>query len=257
MKIRYNRNMNKNAAGNIIFIILIAIALFGGLSFALTKGFQGANETRITKQQAKAAATAIIKYGTDIQLAISRMQLNNDCSEEQISFERAPFDGSDTLYVNPNSPTDFSCHVFHPNGGGISYQVPSKDWLDDAQSAQGDFGYQVFVSECVNSIGSSGTGTSCNAEGNDVPYSELVFFTPYLKLDICNSINKLLGYDESTPLKDNSTLWADLYKFKGTFRTSVVAIGPDGWQGTMNRCLEGDVNPPAGTYHYYQVLVPR
>lgn len=251
-------NMSRyHQSGNVIFIILIAVALFGALSFAVSQGFSGANTSRITKQQAKAAAAAIIKYATDVEQAISRMQLVNDCADNQVSFERAPFDGSDTDYVNPNAPGDFSCHVFHPNGGAMPYQPPVADYLDGVNTSSNGYGEYVFINACVNGIGTSyDAGPACNSSGNDVPYVELVLIMPYVNLEICEALNSQLGFD-STPEQDGGTMWSDAFKFSGSFSATAPFLGAVGSSGDFSRCLEGDVDPSSGTYHYYHVLVPR
>jgi type II secretory pathway pseudopilin PulG len=247
----------KNTSGNVIFIVLIAIALFGALAMTLTKSLSGVSESRITKQQAKAASAAIIKYGSDLQQALSRMQLVNNCSDEEISFERSPFDGSDTDYVNANAPGDFSCHLFHPNGGAAPYQAPQRKWQDESQSAQANFNTQVFNTACVNDIGLSSPGSfNCNADSNDSEFTELILFTPFLNIEVCKAINNEIANTTTIP-QDATSLWTDGYKFKGTFPVAAIAVGPGGWQGRMNYCIEGDVNPAAGTYNYYHVLLPR
>lgn len=111
--------LKETQKGNILFLILIAVALFAALSYVVTSSSRS-NEGGIAKDKAKLAASRIIQYATHIEQALQRLKLINKCQDTQISFERAPFNGSDTQYINPYAPSDHSCHVFHSNGGGVS-----------------------------------------------------------------------------------------------------------------------------------------
>lgn len=108
--------------GSVLVLILVAIALFGALSFAMTQGFRGGS-AQLTDQQAKLAATEIIEYGSKIRNAIKTLLING-CTEYQINFANDTYKSmsENILYTqshNLNSPADFRCNVFHQNGAGI------------------------------------------------------------------------------------------------------------------------------------------
>ena len=103
--------------GNVLFLILLAIALFAVLSYAVTQssrssGRDAAAENAITD------AAQITQYATLVEQTVTRLRLSNGCRDTQISFA-ADSDGdgnwydADDDYHNPNAPSDFSCHVFH------------------------------------------------------------------------------------------------------------------------------------------------
>jgi hypothetical protein len=104
--------------GNVLFLILIAVALFAALSYAVTDSSRGGVDGG-SQETNKRTASEFVQYGISLNTAITRLRVLNQCSNEEISFEIAPFDGAGSRY-NANSPADFSCHVFHPAGGGVS-----------------------------------------------------------------------------------------------------------------------------------------
>ncbi len=103
-------------SGNVIFFILIGVALFAALTMAITETNKGGGDS-IDDEQARVRATEIMEYGSDMATAISRLRLNG-CSQTQISFENHTAGG----YENAFAPSDESCHVFSLNGGGMRYQ---------------------------------------------------------------------------------------------------------------------------------------
>jgi type II secretory pathway pseudopilin PulG len=248
-----------NISGNVVFIILIAVALFGALSYAVTQGFSGANANRITKQQAKAAATAIIKYATDVEQAITRLQLVNDCSDEQISFERHPFDGSDTDYINLNAPSDFSCHVFHPDGGAVPlYEIPAK-WIDPNVTAWPEnAGEIVFTGDMPVAL--LGQDEDLNSSS-----SELTLYVQYINTDLCTALNKAVKLNLSGIPTENVANFAartssqDLFKGSYDFPHLNSRIGSvDFPHGRSSGCFaRSDDGSPDVPHAFFHVLIAR
>lgn len=106
---------NNDQSGNVLFLILIAVALFAALSYAVTQSTSGGGDAR--KESNSIIIGQISQYVASIDAAITKIKILNGCDNLEISFERSPFDGSSS-YFNPNSPSNFKCHVFHPSGGG-------------------------------------------------------------------------------------------------------------------------------------------
>ncbi len=102
--------MDRNSErGNAIFMIFIAVALFGMLAYAFMHGSRG-NISWITSEQAKTAAYSSQDCTNATNMAVKRLQTRG--CDNMISYMA---DGSNII---PNAPTDGSCSVFHPNGGG-------------------------------------------------------------------------------------------------------------------------------------------
>ncbi len=145
-------NKIKNQSGNILFLILIAVALFAALSYAVISSTRSGSGNG-NKEKADIAASEMVEYGTAIRTAIMRMMMTQDCTENQISFDN-PFDPAGR-YTNPNAPVDNHCHVFHVKGGGVSWKKMASSYNYD--SNYGGYKFQTANSGADYSIANFGT----------------------------------------------------------------------------------------------------
>lgn len=102
-----------NSSGNVVFIIFTAVFLFGLLTFAVTSGNR-TGETGLQKNQAELDSSGFRACQTAINAAVKRLRSNNGCKSTEISYET-----SDGANINPDAPSNKSCHVFDSNGAGI------------------------------------------------------------------------------------------------------------------------------------------
>jgi hypothetical protein len=112
-------------SGNTLFLVLLAVALFAALSYAVTKGGRGRSGDTI-REGRLLDLSGVQQYAADLQYAINRMMLLNHCEPEQISFEMpytVNFYGTQASHQNPNAPANKSCHVFDPAGGGMDLRA--------------------------------------------------------------------------------------------------------------------------------------
>lgn len=236
----------KAQRGNVLFLILIAIILFGALSFAVGNMFRGGSVETISEEKGKIITTDLIDYTRSIRQAIQAMRIDG-CDETEISFEKSPFDGSDTDYVNLDSPSNFSCHVFHPNGGGINYQIanedvgPNRDWF---------FG----INRVGRLDGSQNIGT---------PAGDLVAMLLEINTSVCDLINDSLnGFEvfESGGLHNGSSV--NRTEFVGDY-TSTRSINRGNNTTPEAGCFcdgSGSVGCPASASHprfFYYTLLKR
>jgi len=195
---------NQAEAGNVLIWILIFIVLMAALSFTVSQGSR-TSVSGITDEQAKLTATEILDYAGNVKRVVQELQING-CANTEISFENAIVSG----YSNPNAPSDNSCHVFHPNGGGLRYVSPTTQSLDSAYDAQSDFG-EILFSGAINvaNIGSSD--------------EDLIMIIPYIQQNICKSINDKANIAHPIPV--------DIFtatKFVGTYAASAnPGLGDD------------------------------
>lgn len=102
--------------GSAIIIILIAVALFSALSWAWMENSRS-NISFLTSEKTKSVTTASQDCQNAIDAATKRLE-SKGCG----SFITANPDGS--LAGTAGEPSDGSCALYHPNGGGIKYCVP-------------------------------------------------------------------------------------------------------------------------------------
>jgi hypothetical protein len=214
LMLRSKRSRSEN--GNALIIILAGVFLFAALMFTFTKSGQKGTGN-LTKQQTKIAAQEILSYAQLVEGAVDRVR-RNGCSENEISFENAVVSG----YSNPNAPNDKSCHIFEPEGGKITYSQPNQRWLDDSHSIYQIFG-DVLVTGSARIIGLGTTNT------------DLLYIVPFIKKEICESINQTLDLTGISLTPDD----ASASKFLGQYTTSATPdLGDDvaALQGKQTFC---------------------
>lgn len=227
------RDERAKESGSAIVWILVMIALFAALSYAISDGTRGGT-AQLTAQQADLAATEILDYASSIKRAVQELQING-CSDTEVSFDNAFVSG----YSHNNAPSDNSCHVFHPNGGGLSYTKPHINNLDSSQSGNANYGdWLTSGSVAITDLNSTDT--------------DLTLYLPYLKSDICSALNKKINITDPIPV-DSFT--AD--KFIGSYTPSVDPnIGDDDTKLENQSSFCARVGATSW-YYFGQVLIAR
>lgn len=211
---------NTHERGNVLFLILIAVALFAALGFSVSNILQSGNPTTIAGEQARVFASEILDYGRNMRQAVQNVKISNGCRDTEISFEN----NIETGYTNG---ANTECQVFHPDGGAMS-------WISPANSVN-DGSEWIFA----------GTNHADNI-GSAAP--ELVMILRNINSNICNSINTVSGI---TVLGSDATI--DFTKFTGVY-TATQTI--DSAADTMAGCLNHD-NGGTDEPFFYQVLIAR
>lgn len=223
-------NHKNSQEGSVLFYILLAVLLFAALSFTVSNMMRSGADPGAEKKAL--IADEIMSYARTVRQAVQVLRVTNECGDAQFSFERSPFDGSDSDYVNAAAPLDFTCHVFHPKGGGVGYQTAStgNDWF--------------FTSEFyIDDVGSGESEISAVLR---------------VERDVCLQINKKLnieGADLSNYQDDGSGAGGELSAFDGAFTGSGEVLEAV-YKGKMTGCYKS-VNTSAEEYSFYQVLLAR
>lgn len=225
-----------NMRGSVLFIILIAVALFGALSYTVASMMNSGDATYVSEEKAELYADEILNYARKVRQTVQFLKISNDCDDTDISFEN----DAAVNYVNPNAPSDKSCHVFDTAGGGLSYIEQHKQVLDSNFSATGLY-KQVYFNG-----GTSITGVGTSA-------LDLIVAVPYLKEEVCLAINKKIGLGDFIPVDDATGI-----PFRGVFTAaSTPEIGDEDTriEGRNMFCLQAGGGSPY--YSYVGVLIPR
>jgi len=255
--------MRPQENGNALFLILIAVALFAALSFAVTQARGPA--AGIDKEKLDLEVNRLLQYVGTIDRGVQRVRQISRCSNTEISLSYDS-DGDGTIetngddgYYNPNSPTDLRCHVFAQQGGGVVYIDPPEA-LRDISKLTGDTFYEEppFLFTHINRI--MGVGSDGGATGND-----LLLVVTYLNEVACDLVNKKLGIkgsnikDANLAVPSTSTSAARFigeYEYSGSNQLIFNQSSGASLRGKVEGCMEETGSASAGL-HYYSVLVVR
>ncbi len=158
----------QSTRGNAVFLVLIAMALFAALAYAMTSGFRGGSGP--TQEQSRLAAAEMIQYGNGLRIIMDKMMLMGGASDTNIFFA-ATGAHADYGVVGAQAATE----IFHPSGGGAVYQAPPPE--------------ACLVVPCAYEF----TGQyRINDVGNNFDKRELTMFVRNIPKSVCKGVNKIL-----------------------------------------------------------------
>lgn len=175
----------RGEAGNIFLFILLGIVLFAAISFVMSRGFRSEGTSKVSARQAELIASEIIAHGQAIKRTVERLQ-RKGCSENEISFYSDKMDIEAFFKNNYNhgtAPIDKSCHVFDPNGGGLTYvnEYPEADRITQyTGSATKLYKSYMYIRR--------GQGVDVG----DINKAELSMIIDYVNKDVCEAYNKII-----------------------------------------------------------------
>lgn len=234
--------------GNVLFLILIAVALFAALSYVVTQSTRsGSGSTEREKNILSSAQ--MTQYPTALRTSLIRMVLS----------------GTPLELIKFNDPANFGSvastnHlVFHPQGGGAGFQDG-----DGTLSASGATGLTWFFNANFQVPGIGVTETSGRA-GN-----EIIAFLPGISNGICRQTNEDLGLDldsctmaetgiPSANLDENDIdrTITDAYEFNSSAAPGITLQGQGGGCEAFTRKASGCFRDNADRNVFFSVLMER
>lgn len=191
-----NINHNKRIAerGNILFLILIAVALFAALSFVIMNSSRsGGGDAE--RDKAKLAAANILNQVTAVRTAVGRLLIAG-CGADQLNFAN----DLDTLHVNPNAPVDGHCDIFEATGGGVIARTA------DRAAVVSDPNFYYSGSSAISEIGTTCTNPDCG---------DLTFNLIGVTQALCLQLNATNGI--RLPIANLPTDTQSICPYEGTF----------------------------------------
>lgn len=239
--------------GNALFLILIVVALFAALSFAVTQGLRSDTKNTSNDRQVIGGAE-ITQYTTFIAETVMKMRFRG-VEDTGFCFDSPSW--GDNRYDHPGCTTE-AHQVFGmgADGGHVSWMRPSPG------SNQGEV-WIVTGQTCIPGLGLS-QEVDCHADG-DPSNEDLVIFLPNISHALCVDINKRLGVENpnGSPPKASGDLWPSASPFFIGSYNDGGRIDSSGsgdmavLHGRSFGCVEGGGTPPVGTYAYFHVLLRR
>jgi hypothetical protein len=165
--------------GNVLFLILIAVALFAALSYAVTQssrsgGGDASSETTLVN------SAQLTQYPASVRTSIIRMMVSRSIDPTTLEFDPpSDFGGSSATYG-----------VFHPSGGAATYVLGPAEVM-----ASGTQGTWLFNSAYrIQNIGTT---------PGDNTGADIVAFLPGVSLGVCKKLNSELGIVETNDTDNN------------------------------------------------------
>ncbi|MFN3700010.1 MAG: hypothetical protein ACK4VI_00645 [Alphaproteobacteria bacterium] len=170
MKKMINKNFRKAERGNVLFLILIAVALFAALSYAVTQSSRTGGGASDGESNLINSAQ-VTQYPASVRTAIVRMIIRG-IAENQLEFN-PPVDFDDL--------TETRFGVFHPQGGGATHVTAPPEVMAGA-------GQGTWIFSSAYQIQNIGTTDAASNSANDI-----IAFLPNISLPVCQRINRELG----------------------------------------------------------------
>jgi hypothetical protein len=218
--------------GSALVFILIAVALFAALSFAISQ--QSDSGKSLLTEKTNLLASDVMDMGNRMTESVAKLRLHG-VQIEQVSFQNDIVTG----YTNAACNTD-KCKIFDYDGGERDWEKPTTDISNGV-----NWGYTGDLS--INQVGTAS--------------ADLIAILPNISLVLCNRLNKMVGITNDPPQFNGVA--AD--KYVGAFAVAPINLSDPIINGKTAACIE--LTTPSGTaltgitaspiYAYYQVLSVR
>lgn len=236
--------------GNALWMILLAIALLGGLTAMFARSSSTSDDTGDYERNS-IAASEILRYAKSLEIGVQNL-ITRGCSENDISFwNDSNGDGvenSSDDYYNSRSPSDKSCHVFMAQGAGLAQQNARTQWFVPSYSSSTNYGNYTFAVAQMAGVNS----TTDPLGSTDM---ELVVILPYISKSVCQAINVSLGI----PMNGNDILSdgfvSTINKFTGTYPTGSGTTLANFDVARNAGCLKN--TNATGEYTFFSAILPR
>lgn len=240
---------NNTEKGNVLFLILIAVALFAALSYAVTQSSRSGGGST-DRETSILSAASMTQYPAGLRTSVVRTLLSG------VDITALKFDAPSVV-----SGVNIPSSIFHPRGGGGIFQRAPADLMADGSPGDWFFNGNWDV---------PGIGLSDSSDGND-----LIAFLPGVSSGVCRAINDEVNFvtditdcqstDGIIPDIDSGTTEANI---RQTMLADGVVPFPTGDQEDLvnatSACTAFKAQP-AGCFYdlsnteyvYYSVLLER
>jgi hypothetical protein len=234
-----NRSASSGQSGSVIFYVMIGVALFAALGFAVARMMQGGG-TAPTELKT-AAASGVLQYADTVRTAVRTMQING-VDVDKICFDNAGWGNGNYNFAACGDPAN---EVFDPAGGAVIWEKNSGEIRNSAS----------WLFTGANGI--KGVGTTCGTAA----CSDLKMVLSGLTEETCLEINQQLGIPNPNGAPPVDTGY-DAVPFTGTYtQSSTGDIGDEaGSAGLANQtagCFRTSAAPTSGSYVFYRLLISR
>lgn len=200
----------RSEKGNALFLILIAVALFAALSYAVTQSGRGGGS--VDREQALISASQVTQYGAGLRTTITRMIIT----------------GTDAYNLDFTTTSGASNEVFDAAGGGAVEQDPPS-------TAGGSAAYDYLVPTTATS------GFYIDGVGTDA--ADVILIAEDISVAVCTAINRGLGVTPEEPAVEDTEVDFDTAGVKAGATTF------EAYDGEAFACVRNATGNPYVYYH--------
>ena len=161
--------------GNVLVYVLLAVVLFGALSFTLSRQANNAGTTELDSSKLEFYATKIISYTVQTKSVIDQMMITGS-SIDDIDFTKPGESGYNTA---PHTHK-----IYHPQGGGLDVETLPEEITLSEKSEDPDW----YLT------------SSMNVEWTDSTSTDIVLTAYQINEKLCDLLNKKITSSETIPL---------------------------------------------------------
>ncbi|MBI3440958.1 MAG: hypothetical protein HY052_04020 [Proteobacteria bacterium] len=226
---------NGGQRGNALFLILIAVALFAALSYAITQSGRGGST--VDKESALISAGQVAEYPASLRTVVTRMVITG-----------TPTSGASGVSLkNPPSAGSVTNELFNQAGGAAAIIGPPSLAVDAGVTSW------TFVDATDPATGFYVKGVGSDT---DVSGREVLAVLQGVTLSVCQQLLKGLGVATFTviPIPDVAMVWTAPLATFAVGAANTLSTGATGAiNGNAFLCYEN----AAGHYHYYHTLIEQ
>lgn len=227
--------------GNVLFYILIAVAMIAALSYAVAQSGRG-NIQKLKEEKAGILAQEILDYTNTLSSAVTQIKLRG-VKDSELCFDDANWPGS--VDYNHAGCTDNFNHVFHIEGAGLTLNFPPNEAMNESASPD-DLWHFTGATEIQN-VGSTCNGDNC---------TDLIVTVDELNKETCLAINDMIGMNNPSDNPPVDSTY-DNTEYQGSFgyvETVGNEAGGTDLIGASSGCFYASA---LAKYVFYKVLVAR
>jgi len=234
----------RNQKGNVLWFILITIALFGALAAVISRNSSSVNQSG-NIEKARIAAAALLRHSKSVENTVQKMILNG-VSESDLDFVAISAN-----HDNPNCSAA-ECEVFNVAGGGIAYKSPAKIINNSSYSGN----WLVSSQNLVYQQGCDALSSSC---------TELLLLAADIPKSVCLQVNAILKTTNPNSDAPQQQEILDDEEFAGVYSSTINSQFIGGTNATnespeLNGKSAGclfEFGSAQNKYYFYQVLLSR
>lgn len=232
--------------GNVLFYILIAVALVAALSLAIANSMRS-NTSDVEGGRYAILAGELVDTANTFSNGVAQLRLRG-VAETDLCFDALEWEDFEEDENYGHSGCDNTANrIFHPDGAGLVWSTLPKTIFDDKDTEEPDYFYHFIGDNEIKDIGSTCSRPEC---------SELLFLVDELSKTVCLEINNLLGIENPRGEPPEDNVYGD-NRFRGFFSFSET-IGDSASSrplvGQRAGCFESQSQ---NTYVFYRVLLAR